>query len=168
MTNPLSSLRPIIVLDNVRSAHNVGSIFRTADAAGVQHIYLLGYTPQPIDRFGRAVPEIAKTALGAEQSMPWSHCADADVLMDNLTDRKVPLAAIEQTPTATSLFDYTPPMAAAFVFGNEVDGVSPEVLDRAAAHVMIPMFGQKESLNVGVSVGVTLFTLQHAHCRAGK
>lgn len=153
-----------IILDNIRSEHNVGAIFRTADAAGIQRVYLAGYTPQPLDRFGRPVPAIAKTALGAEKILSWTSVADVTELVYDLRTQGVLVVAIEQVPQADSILTYTPPQnqAVAYVFGNEVDGVSPEVLTAVDQTLLIPMYGQKESLNVAVSVGVVLFTTHPA------
>ena len=153
------SLTPcrIVVLENIRSAHNVGAIFRTAEAAGVTHIYVVGCTPSPIDRFGRAVPEIVKTALGAEQIVPYTYHHDTQSVLDVLTAQEVMSVAVEQTPDASSIYRYTPPSRVAYIFGNEVDGVQPDTLAATQATISIPMYGRKESLNVSVSVGVTLY-----------
>lgn len=149
----------IVILDNIRSSHNVGAIFRTADGAGVSHICLVGHTPCPIDRFGRPVPEISKTALGAEQVVPWTYHTEATALIGDLAMQNFSLVAVEQTAAAVSLYDYRPPARVAYVFGNEVTGVSDPFLHAAETTVVIPMYGKKESLNVGVSVGVVLFQL---------
>lgn len=148
-----------VMLDNVRSAHNVGSIFRTSDGAGVTKIILVGYTPAPIDRFGRPQPEIEKTSLGAVKTIPWEQVATTDITekITQLKSEGFKVVAVEQTPTSVSLYDYTPTNKVCFIFGNEIDGVSQPILDLADIIVEIPMHGQKESLNVGVSVGVVLF-----------
>jgi len=148
-----------IMLDNIRSAHNVGSIFRTSDGAGVSKIYLVGYTPAPIDRFGRPQPEIEKTSLGASLTIPWEQVADASVpeTLEALKAHGFAVVAVEQTPKSVSLYDYTTTEKVCYIFGNEIDGVSQTILDLADTIVEIPMHGQKESLNVGVSVGVVLF-----------
>ena len=147
-----------ILLHNIRSAHNVGSIFRTADAAGVARIYLSGYTPRPIDRFGRAQPEIEKTSLGASETVLWEDLEDDPCsALTELKRQGVSIVAVEQDPRAVSFYTFTPPEDVLYVFGNEVDGVSKEVLDLAGTIVEIPMKGKKESLNVSVAAGIVLF-----------
>lgn len=150
---------PIVILDNVRSAHNVGSIFRTADGAGATHLYLCGYTPAPLDRFGRTVMEIAKTSLGASESLSWTAVNDAAVLgiITKLKADGYTIVAVEQTPQAVSLNNFLRPQLVAYVFGNEVDGVGTTWLDAADQVVHIPMRGKKESLNVSVCAGIVLF-----------
>lgn len=149
-----------LLLHNIRSAHNVGSIFRTADGAGVSHIYLSGYTPSPVDRFGRSVEEIAKTSLGAAATVPYTVVND-DVMTFLMEQRQSGrhVVAIELDPRATPLHSFTPPAEVLYVLGNEVDGVPSEVLDRADSIVEIPMRGTKESLNVSVAAGIVLFHL---------
>jgi tRNA G18 (ribose-2'-O)-methylase SpoU len=146
-----------VVLHNIRSAHNVGSIFRTADGAGVKKIFLCGYTPNPIDRFGRVVEEIRKTSLGATDSVPWEHCDDTDACMEKLRTMGVTVVAVEQHARAIPYTEYTREERVAFVFGNEIDGVPDAVCDQADNIIYIPMRGMKESLNVSVSAGIVLF-----------
>lgn len=149
----------IIILDNIRSAHNVGSAFRTADGAGVEKIYLLGTTASPRDRFGREVAEIKKTSLGASEMVPWEHIdnEDTEKLLTRLKDEGFELVAVEQTPTSISLYDFTPAEKTCYIFGNEIDGVGQGILDKVDKAIEIPMKGQKESLNVSVTVGIVLF-----------
>lgn len=149
----------IIILDNIRSAHNVGSIFRTADGAGVGKIYLLGYTPTPVDRFGRPQPEIAKTSLGASEVIPFEHIENTDTenLIERLKQEGFQIVAVEQTPSSVSLYDFTVPPKVCYIVGNEIDGVSEELLSLADTAVEIPMEGKKESLNVSVTAGIVLF-----------
>lgn len=149
----------IIILDNIRSAHNVGSIFRTADGAGVEKIYLLGCTPSPIDRFGRKQPEIAKTSLGASDSIPFE-CIEnmgGKKLIDSLKQEGFTVVAMELTPSSISLYDFVVPQKVCYILGNEVEGVGKELLDLADTVVEIPMSGLKESLNVSVTAGIALF-----------
>ena len=148
-----------VMLDNVRSAHNVGSIFRTCDGAGVAKIFLVGYTPAPKDRFGRPQPEIEKTSLGASATVPWTQLEDNAVpdKLKELKDQGFIVVAVEQSPQSISLYDFKPAEKVCYVFGNEIDGVSGAILDLADAIIDIPMHGQKESLNVGVTVGIALF-----------
>jgi len=151
--------KTIIILDNIRSAHNVGSAFRTADGAGVEKIYLLGTTASPRDRFGREVAEIKKTSLGASEMVPWEHIdnEDTESLLLGLKSEGFELVAVEQTPISTSLYDFIPSEKTCYIFGNEIDGVGQSILDEADKAIEIPMKGKKESLNVSVTVGIVLF-----------
>ncbi|MEX0918266.1 MAG: TrmH family RNA methyltransferase [Candidatus Paceibacterota bacterium] len=147
-----------VLLHNIRSAYNVGSIFRTADGAGVDHIYFSGYTPRPTDRFGRTQPEIEKTSLGASKSVPWTDWGDDPV--GQLTQLKADgwyVVAVEQDSSSVSVYEYRPKDRTIYIFGNEVEGVSHDLLEEADEIVEIPMHGTKESLNVAVSAGVVLF-----------
>lgn len=147
----------VVVLENVRSAHNVGSVFRTADATGVEQIYLVGYTPNPIDRFGRLQPEIQKTSLGASENIPWEHRGDISELLGELQKSGFQTIAVEQTSNSVSLSGFKVPERVAYVFGNEVEGVSEATLAECESVVEIPMLGKKESLNISVAVGVVLY-----------
>ena len=146
-----------ILLDNLRSAHNVGSIFRTADAAGASHMYLTGTTPRPVDRFGRLQPDIVKTALGAEKTVSWEYHEDATTLAKELQQKGNTIVVVEQTKNAQNYAAFSLEGDTVFIFGNEVDGVAPELFDVAEKCIHIPMRGEKESLNVAVAVGVILF-----------
>lgn len=146
-----------LILDNIRSQYNVGAIFRTADAAGVAKIFLVGYTPAPIDRFGRPVPELEKTSLGATKSVPWESVSDTLSLVKCLQADGVTVVAVELTPTSISLYDFDVPENVAYIVGNEIDGVSPVVLEAVDTVVEIPMAGMKESLNVSVATGIILY-----------
>ncbi|OGG79736.1 hypothetical protein A3A39_04385 [Candidatus Kaiserbacteria bacterium RIFCSPLOWO2_01_FULL_54_13] len=160
-----------VLLHNVRSAHNVGSIFRTADAAGVSKIYLSGYTPAPCDRFGRVQKEIAKTALGAERSVLWERVASAGSLISRLKHAGWRVVGVEQDERASDYRKFRLKGPALFIFGNEVRGISQAVRAKCDALIEIPMRGTvvrqahhprhtrrgKESLNVSVAAGVILF-----------
>lgn len=146
----------IVILHNIRSALNVGSVFRTADACGVSTIYLTGYTPAPVDRFGRPQPMIAKTALGAEKTVPWECHADCIGLLNRLKEEKIHIAAVEQSPRAIDYKQLPTDVPLALIFGNEVGGVEDAVLSLADTIAEIPMRGKKESLNVSVSAGIVL------------
>jgi 23S rRNA (guanosine2251-2'-O)-methyltransferase len=149
-----------VILHDVRSLYNVGAIFRTADGAGVAKIFLTGYTPAPIDRFGRTVTEINKTSLGASGMVPWEQGDIVDVIARLHADG-VSVVAVEQAATSVSLYEYEPPAKVAYIFGNEVLGVPPAVSLLADTILEIPMVGEKESLNVSVTAGVVLF--HHAY-----
>ena len=146
-----------VLLHNIRSAHNVGSVFRTADAAGVDKIWLTGYTPRPIDRHGRAQKQLAKTALGAEQTLSWEALARPADVIARLSRDGYTLTAVEQDPDAVSLQKYRRPEHVCFVFGNEVSGLSRQVRSRCDNTLEIPMRGAKESLNIAVTAGIVLY-----------
>ena len=146
-----------VILNNIRSAHNVGSIFRTSDGAGVSKIFLTGYTPTPTDRFGRTQEEIKKTSLGATESVLWEYVEDTMALVSRLRDEGVAIVAIEQHAQSIDYRTYPLSKNTAFIFGNEIEGVPHEVCGYADAVLHIPMHGMKESLNVSVAAGVTLF-----------
>jgi 23S rRNA (guanosine2251-2'-O)-methyltransferase len=149
-----------LVLHNIRSVHNVGSIFRTADAAGVSNIVLSGYTPAPMDRFGRERADFNKVSLGAEKTVSWEQAKTLAAALKKLRRENFKIAAVEQDTKATSLFDYRPKTTKlALVLGNEVRGISHESLKLCDDIVEIPMRGSKESLNVAVAAGVALFAL---------
>ena len=147
----------IVIIYNVRSSHNVGAIFRTCDGAGVARIYLTGYTPAPLDRFGRPVGEIVKTSLGASSMVPWEKVEDITEVIKKLRTAGVTIVAVEQATNSVSLFDFKIPKQVAYIMGNEITGVIPEVLALCDHIIEIPMSGQKESLNVSVSTGIVLF-----------
>jgi|SRR6185437_10299742 len=151
----------VCVLHNIRSVHNVGSIFRTADAAGVSKIILTGYTPTPLDRFGRERKDLAKVALGAEKTMPWAYIKNPPAAIKKLQEEGFDVIALEQDPRAENIFAFIPKHNIALVLGNEVRGVSNALLAKCDHIVEIPMHGKKESLNVAVAAGVALFTLNH-------
>ena len=154
-----------IILDNIRSAHNVGSIFRSADGAGADKIYLVGPTPTPVDRFGREQPEIVKTSLGASQSIPWEHIGESSsvstnealTLITSLKQEGFTVVAVEQASQSISFYDFEVPDKVVYIMGAEVDGVQKELIEAADVVVEIPMKGIKESLNVSVTAGIILF-----------
>ncbi len=143
----------ILWLHNVRSMHNVGSAFRTADAFGVRSVLLSGYTPHP------PRPEIAKTALGADESVPWSHAYDPGEHLARLRDDGYLIAGMEQTHHSRLLPDYRPgsDTSLCLLFGNEVTGIEPQWLDRCDLLLEIPQYGKKHSFNISVSIGITLY-----------
>lgn len=143
----------VIVLDNIRSMHNVGSTFRTADAFLVEKIYLCGITATPPNR------EINKTALGATESVEWEYAENAEVLTDKLKEEGYTIVCLEQTDGSVLMQDFQPEADKkyCFIFGNEVFGVDDKVIEKADTCLEIPQFGTKHSLNVSVSVGITLW-----------
>ncbi len=148
-----------VLLHNIRSAHNVGSILRTADGAGVSKMFLTGYTPLPVDRFGRANKEIAKTALGAEKYIPWEHQPSFSRLARTLKKEGWKIVGVEQDARAKDHRKFKFKKSTVFVFGNEVAGLPKKVRDACDVLVEIPMYGKKESLNVSVAAGIVLFSL---------
>lgn len=148
-------MRNILILDNIRSTHNVGSIFRTADACGIDKIYLVGTTPNPIDRFGRVQSDIAKTALGAEKSIPWEHADNTLEILEKYPNHlKI---ALEQSENSVDYKKVLPKENNIIVLGPEVTGLPKDILDACDVVAEIPMAGMKESLNVAVATGVFLF-----------
>lgn len=148
-----------VLLHNVRSAHNVGSIFRTCDAAGVSCVHLTGYTPTPTDRFGRPQKDIAKTALGAERTVAWKYHKNPVAVISKLRDEGRHVVAVEQDVRAADYRKFRRRKPTVFVFGNEVKGISKSILNACDSIIEIPMHGKKESLNVSVAAGVILFSL---------
>jgi 23S rRNA (guanosine2251-2'-O)-methyltransferase len=149
----------ILILLNIRSAQNVGSLFRTADAAGILKIYLVGYTPDPVDRFNRPRADVAKAALGAEKTVPWEHIATILPLLKKLKKKGVQTIAIEQSESSVDYKKIKPQFPAAFILGNEVEGIPVNVLKNVDSVAEIPMAGEKESLNVSVAGGIALFRM---------
>ena len=173
-----------VLLHNIRSTHNVGSIFRTADASGVSRVYLSGYTPAPTDRFGRAQKDIAKTALGAEGFLPWEHHASPVRLITKLKKEGWNIVGVEQDVRARDYRKFSAEGGSSsggkakkktvFVFGNEVRGLSKDLRKKCDTLVEIPMQGAmvrqahhprhsgrgKESLNVSVAAGIILFSVR--------
>lgn len=148
----------ILVLDNIRSLHNIGSVFRTADAFLLQEIVLCGITAKPPHK------DIHKTALGATESVSWRYESDVLEVVKSLQNQDVEVLAVEQAEGAMSLecFSPKPNTTYALVFGNEVKGVAQEVVSQAQGVLEIPQFGTKHSLNISVSVGVVVWQLFQA------
>ena len=163
MGDALSARLPVIVvLDNVRSLYNTGAFFRTADGCAVEKLVLCGITPRP-DQGGRQAKAIAKTALGAEGSVPWEYEQDTRAALASAHQAGYQIAVIETSPEAVSLFDWTPAWPVCVVFGHETDGVGTSIARDHAMHVRIPMFGAKTSLNVATAGGVVLYELLRRH-----
>ncbi len=149
----------IVVLDNIRSTHNVGSIFRTGDALGVDKIILCGTTPAPTDRFGRERKDIAKVALGAEKSIKWQYEKNILDIIKKLKKDRFQIIAIEQAKNSVDYKKVKVKNKTVFIMGEEVKGIPPIVLKLVDTIAEIPMRGQKESLNVSVAFGVALFRI---------
>lgn len=176
-------MRPHItlLLHNIRSTHNVGSLFRTAEGLGVAKIILSGYTPYPdlslVGLHDPRLPHIAekltaqihKTALGAESMVPFIYVEDVrEWLDDNAAGEKLPLVALEQSERSVMLPDFQPPEKLALLLGEEVHGVNEDLLACCDHIVEIPMFGQKESFNVSVAGGIALYELVVRHSRTWR
>lgn len=137
-----------VICDNIRSLENIGSIFRTADALGVSKIFLCGISGKPPHH------KISKTALGAEQNVPFEYHRQIGRLIDKLKLQKVQIVALEQDERAIEYTKFKPHFPLALIIGNEVQGISKKVLKRCDKIIFLPMSGQKESLNVSVAFGV--------------
>ena len=142
-----------VLLDNVRSMYNVGAFFRAADGVGLEKVCLCGITAHPPKK------AITKTALGAEEAVAWEHDWDAIKVAKEMRRRGFEIAAIETSAHAVDLFEWQPRFPVCVAFGNEVEGLRPELLELADAHVRIPMLGKKTSLNVATAAGIVLYEL---------
>lgn len=148
-----------LILHDIRSAYNVGAIFRTADAVGISKIYMTGYTPSPLDRFNRPRKDISKAALGAEMFVPWEHVKNIAELFKKLKKEKVFIIGLEQDKRAIDYKKERPRRKTALVLGNEVRGMRKKLREACDEIIQIPMRGKKESLNVSVAAGIALFRL---------
>ncbi len=142
-----------VICDNIRSLENIGSIFRTADAIGVSKIFLCGISGKPPHS------KISKTALGAEEAIPFEHYKQTGRLIDKLKKQKIKIIALEQEKNAVSYENFKPDFPMALVLGNEVKGISKTILKKADRIIFLPMQGKKESLNVSVAFGVAGYYL---------
>lgn len=157
----------VLIAHNIRSAHNVGSMLRSADGLGVKRVYLTGYTPYPQVENDERLPhesskttrQIAKTALGAEKSLQISHQANIAPVIDELRASGYVVAALEQQTGSTRLDDFKAPPKLALIVGNEVDGIDVQSLKLVDEILEIPMRGQKESLNVAVASAIAIYRL---------
>jgi len=152
----------VTVLENIRSMYNVGSMFRTADAARIAYMYLCGYTPYPPRK------EIEKTALGSTESVPWEHSIKPVSVLRMLKQQGFTIAALEHTTRSISYFSYHYTYPLCIVVGNEVEGISSELLSLCDVALEIPMFGIKHSLNVAVAYGIVVFHAVMAYQSEGK
>lgn len=152
-------MKTAVLLHNIRSAHNVGSVFRTADGAGVSKVYLSGYSPMPVDRFGNARKDLHKVALNAEKFIPWEHQKNPYAIISKLREEGWRIVGVEQDERAIDYRTFVSEQPVLFVFGNEVRGISPALRKHCDDLVEIPMHGKKESLNVSVAAGIILFSV---------
>lgn len=161
-----------LILHNIRSVYNVGSIFRAADGAGVNKIYLTGYTPKPTDEFGEIRNDFKKISLGAEKTMNWEYAKNINKVIEklkkdmnfknaasNFKSRAPEVVALEQSVNSINYKKFKPKFPMALILGNEVKGVSKTVLKKCDAIIEIPMVGKKESLNVSIAAGIALYEI---------
>ncbi|HEY5588640.1 MAG TPA: TrmH family RNA methyltransferase [Candidatus Paceibacterota bacterium] len=149
----------ILILPDIRSAINIGAMFRTADAVGISKIYLTGFTPRPTDKFGRIQKDIAKSALGAETWIPWEYKEKIIPLLNSFKKDGYVIIAIEQDKRAIDYRKIKIFNKVAIIMGPEVFGLDKNILDKCDFIAQIPMHGKKESLNVSVACGVALFRI---------
>ena len=152
-------MQNILILHNIRSVENVGAMFRTADAVGINKIYLTGYTPTPLDRFGRKRGDLAKSALGAEEYVKWESKKSLLALMRSLRRDNFLIIAIEQDKNSIDYKKVKLSKKNAFIVGTEVTGIPKNILKKCDIIAEISMRGKKESLNVSVACGVALFRM---------
>lgn len=151
----------VAILDNVRSVYNVGSIFRTANACGIEKIYLCGITPTPLDKKGLRRKDFAKVALGAEDTVAWEYVETVGACIKNCKNEKFYIVAIEQDESSVDykMINIDGKEKCAFLIGAEVEGVSKETLAQCDMVAEIPMLGTKESLNVTIAFGVAVYRI---------
>lgn len=148
-----------VLLHDIRSTHNVGSVFRTSDSLGVNKIYLSGYTPTPVDKFGRARKDISKVALGAEKTLAWEFVDSGEKLIKKLKKEGWQIVCVEQSKNSVDYKKVKINYPVLFIVGNEVSGIEEKILKLCDVVAEIPMMGDKESLNVSVAFGVALFRM---------
>ena len=161
----------VLIAHNIRSTHNVGSIFRTCDGFGIKKVFLTGYTPYPKSKNDNRLPHLAekingqihKTALGAEQSVDWENSDDVFELIQKLRDLDYKILALEQDPNSTKVYNFKFDGKIALLIGEEVEGIDKNILKLCDEIVEIPMKGQKESFNVSVAVGIALYQLRFSN-----
>lgn len=154
-------VQKILILDNIRSVLNVGSLFRTANAIGIDKVYLCGITPGPLDRFGLPRKDFAKVSLGSEQTVSWERVESTLDLVEGLVEQGTRVVALEQDERAVDYktLNLEGGERIALVLGPEVSGMSQDILDRVSVIIEIPMRGSKESLNVAVAGGIALYRI---------
>ncbi len=148
-----------VLLHNIRSTHNVGSIFRTSDALGITKIYLSGFSPTPVDKFGKPRKDITKVALGGEKNISWEYSKNPEKIIKKLKKSNYQIIGLEQTKNSQDYKKVKIESPALFIVGNEVEGIERKILSLCDVVVEIPMKGKKESLNVSVAFGVALFRM---------
>jgi len=158
----------VVIAHDIRSTHNVGSLLRTCEGFGVEHVYLTGYTPYPIEPGDTRLPHIArkltaqihKTALDAEELIPWTHIDDVTACITELKESGYIVVALEQMPGSIPLPSFQPPDKVAVLLGREVEGIDPAIVEMCDETIEIPMFGHKESFNVVQAASMALYQLR--------
>jgi len=158
-----------LIADNIRSAHNVGSLLRTAEGLGINLVMLCGYTPYPSTKDDDRLPYIAKkindritkTALGAQETQKWKHFNSTIDAINSMKSKNIEIVGLEQTNESINLSDYEPKKSLCLIVGNEINGISKEVLDLCDYIVVIPMSGLKESFNVTSAASMALYYLKY-------
>jgi len=141
----------VVVLDNVRSAHNVGAIFRTSDAFLIEKIFLCGITPFPPNN------EIRKSALGSTNSVDWAYESDTNKVLNSLKNSGYRIVSVEQVENSTKISNFKPKQPTALIFGHEVNGISQEIINSCDEFLEIDQFGTKHSLNISVCAGIVIY-----------
>lgn len=152
----MSKNQIFLILNNIRSAYNVGSIFRTADGAGITKIFICGISPTPNDA------KVTKTSLGAEKTVSWEYHKQTWRLLKKLKTQNpnLKVVGLEQTDKSTNIFKFKPKFPLVLIVGNEVRGLNKKILSYADKNIEIPMYGKKESLNVAVATGIALYQIK--------
>lgn len=148
-----------VLIHDIRSTHNVGSIFRTSDAVGVSKIYISGFSPSPKDKFGRPRKDVAKVSLGAEKTIPWEYFESPIQLIKKLKKEGFEIVGLEQSEKSIDYKKYKAKNKILFIVGSEVEGMDKKIQGLCDKVVEIPMLGEKESLNVSVAFGVAMYRI---------
>ncbi len=149
----------ILIIHDIRSVHNVGALFRTADSVGIDHIIISGYSPTPLDRFGRKRSDLAKSALGAEESVSWEYCENIFEKIQEYKKNNYTIIGLEQHERSIDYKKIDKTETMVFIIGTETTGIDQTVLDLCDIIAEIPMYGKKESLNVSVATGILLYRI---------
>jgi len=150
----LNNKQIIVILDNIRSVHNVGAIFRTSDGAGVHNIYLCGITPTPEHK------KVHKTALNAEEYVKWDYFKSTQEAINKAKDQGYAVFSVEQSANSSKLNEYDFPEKTALIFGNEITGIGPAIMESSDKVIELPMAGKKNSLNVSTCVGIVVYYIK--------
>ena len=161
-------MKIVVIAHNIRSCHNIGSIMRTCEGLGIEHLYITGYSPYPEINNDTRLPhesaklskQIQKTALGAEETLSWSYHTDVIALIEKLKRDDYEACALEQTSSSKPLTDYSTSRNIALLLGEEVEGIQDELLELSDSTLEIPMFGKKESFNVSIAAAMALYHLR--------
>ena len=158
----------ILLIHNIRSVFNVGALFRTADAVGITKIILSGYSPTPLDRFGRERSDFAKCALGAEKTVPWEYVKTPTTFLKKMHEQKFVIVGVEQDSRSVDYKKISKTQKMVFVLGTETTGMTKSLRDKCDVLAEIPMQGKKESLNVSVAAGIVLYRVLDSSPAKGR